>query len=417
MFMNKEIRKIFKDGYNLVKDDPNFSVWNSLKSRVIMFKGEKIVKHEGKYVISSFTPPLPSLAFQQLARATPEKENIYTQQMLAIRSAPISFFLALTSKCSYNCIHCSAKGRKKGIELTTEQWIEVIEGLQDMKTSVIGFTGGEPMLREDLEDIVAAVDERSVTILYTNGQGFTYEKALSLKEKGLFATGISLDSFDKEYYNDFRKDPEAFDNSVNAIKNSRKAGLYTMMQTVLRKEDVSKEFIFDLFKQAKKLGVQEIRILEPIKSGMLFDVNGELERIFFDQETREKLIKLQRKINRRLRFPKMTSFANTESAEKYGCGAGTQHSYITPIGDLLPCDFIPLSFGNVLETDVKDLWLEMNKIIGIPKIGCFANRINEELKEHKGKIFPLERSISEEICLNHQNKTLPKYYQVLQGKK
>ncbi|MCG3217108.1 MAG: hypothetical protein KAS63_10305, partial [Candidatus Heimdallarchaeota archaeon] len=270
---------------------------------------------------------------------------------------------------------------------------------------------------EDLEDIVAAVDERSVTILYTNGQGFTYEKALSLKEKGLFATGISLDSFDKEYYNDFRKDPEAFDNSVNAIKNSRKAGLYTMMQTVLRKEDISKEFIFDLFKQAKKLGVQEIRILEPIKSGMLFDVNGELERIFFDQETREKLIKLQRKINRRLRFPKMTSFANTESAEKYGCGAGTQHSYITPIGDLLPCDFIPLSFGNVLETDVKDLWLEMNKIIGIPKIGCFANRINEELKEHKGKIFPLERSISEEICLNHQNKTLPKYYQVLQGKK
>ncbi len=416
MFLNKDIRKIFRDGYNLVKDDPNFSVWNSLKSRGVMFKGEKIVKHEGRYVISSFTPPLPSLAFQQQAQATPEKENVFTQQMLAQRSAPISFFLSVTYDCNYGCIHCSAKGRKRGKELSTEQWKNVIKGMQDMGTAVVGFTGGEPLLREDLEELVGAVDDRSVSILYTNGKGFSLEKAKVLKEKGLYATGISLDSYDREYFNKFRNDDEAFANSIDAIKNSREAGLYTMIQTFLRKEDVTKEYLVEFFKLAKKLKAHEVRILEPIRSGRLFNTDQH-EEMFYDKKTREKLIKLQFKINRKLGFPKMTTFAHTESAEKYGCGAGTQHSYITPNGELLPCDFVPLSFGNVTKEDVKDLWLEMNRIIGLPKIGCFANQINRELMEFKDHTFPLEKSISEEICLKHQNKTFPKYYQVLQGKK
>jgi MoaA/NifB/PqqE/SkfB family radical SAM enzyme len=416
MFLNKGVRQNFRTGYKLVKDDPNFSIKNSLKSRVIMLKGEKIVIHEGKYVISSFSPPIPSRAFTQQAQATPKKENIYTQQMNAQRTAPISFFLALTYNCNYNCDHCSAKGRKSENELNTEQWKSVIADLQEMGASVIGFTGGEPLLRKDLKEIISAVDDRSVTILYTNGKGLSYEKAKTFKENGLYAVGVSLDSIDEEYFNEFRKDKNAFQNSVDALQNCRKAGLYTMMQSVLRKEDISKKFLFDLFKFGKKLNVHEIRILEPIRSGKLFYTDQRDESIFFDKQTREKLIQLQFKINRKLRFPKMTTFAHTESDDKYGCGAGTQHSYITPNGELLPCDFIPMSFGNVMEENVKELWKEMNEIIGLPKSGCFANKINDELQTYKGQVFPLEKSISKEISLKHQSKSFPKYYRAMQGK-
>jgi MoaA/NifB/PqqE/SkfB family radical SAM enzyme len=355
------------------------------------------------------------VAFTQQAKATPKEENIYTQQMLAQRTAPISFFLAITYKCNYNCDHCSAKGRISENELTTEQWKTVISDLQEMGTSVIGFTGGEPLLRKDLEELISFVDERSVTILYTNGKGLTYEKAKSFKKSGLYAVGVSLDSTDEEYFNEFRKDKNAFKNSVDALRNCRKAGLYTMMQTVLRREDVTKDFLFELFEFGKELNVHEIRILEPIRSGKLFYKDGR-EGMFFDKETREKLIQLQFKINKKLRFPKMTTFAHTESDAKYGCGAGTQHSYITPNGEMLPCDFVPLSFGNVLEKNAKELWKELNEIIGLPKSGCFANKINEELQTYKGHSFPLERSLSEEICLKHQSKTYPKYYSVMQGK-
>jgi MoaA/NifB/PqqE/SkfB family radical SAM enzyme len=416
MFLNKEVRKFFKEEYNLVKNDPNFSIKNALKSRYVVLKGEKIVKHEGKYIVSSASPPIPSVAFSQLVKSTPDKEKIYTQQMLAQNSAPISFNLALTYNCEYDCKHCSAKERRKGKELSTKQWIPIIQSIQEMGTSMICFTGGEPLLRKDLEEIISAVDERSVSLLYTCGKGLTYEKAKSLKEKGLFFVAVSFDSPNEADFNEFRGDDNAFQNSINALINCRKAGLYTIMQAVLRRQDVSKKYLLEFLRLGKKLKIHEFRILQPIKSGKLF-YRDNREDIFFDEKTRHDLIKLQYKINRRLRFPKVASFPDMESDLKFGCGAGIQHSYITPLGELIPCDFVPLSFGNVLEKNVEILWKEMKAIIGLPKSGCFANTINEELQTCADEVFPLDRNKSEEIFVKHQSRTYPKYYLSMQGKK
>lgn len=415
MFLNRKNRKMKKEIQKMYKQDSNFSRINTLKYMLKMIQGEKIVKHEGKYIISSFFPPLPTTAFMQLATATPEKENIYTQQMYSQRSAPISTFIALTYKCDYNCKYCSAKGRQQGTELSTIQWKNVITDLQDMGTSVIGITGGEPLLRDDLDEIVESIDERSISVLFTNGKGFSLDKAKSLKERGLFSVGISLDTHEKMKFNEIRNNEEAFDNSIEALKNAIKAGLYTMIQTVLFKNNATKENFLELLKLGKKLKVNEIRILEPIRSGNLFD-NKEMEEVFMDKETKQKIIGFQNKYNRKIGFPKITVFPHTESKERFGCGAGSQHSYITPIGELLPCDFVPLSFGNVKETSVKELWKDMNKVIGIPKSNCFANEINSELKEFKDNIFPLEEDISKAICSKHKSSVYPGFYRAWQGK-
>ena len=414
MFLRKDVRAFYRKIQRTYREDPNYSLINTAKYLLTMIKGEKIVKFEDKYVITSFYPAVPSTAFLQLATATPKKENIYSQQMYAERSGPVSFFLALTYKCNYNCKHCSAKGRKIGEELTTKQWKDTIKSIQDMGTSVIGFTGGEPLMMEDLDEIIAAVDERSTTILYTNGKGLSFEKASSLKEAGLFSVGISLDTPDKEKFNSFRGSESAFKNSIKALENSRRAGLYTMLQAFIMKEDVNKKNLMQLMKLGKDLKIHEVRILEPIRSGHLFEPKN-MENAFFDKETRLQLIKFQKRINRKFSYPKLTTFAHFESDQKFGCGAGTQHSYITPLGELLPCDFVPLSFGNILEEDIKDLWLEMNKTIGIPKSGCFANRINKELQKYKDNIFPLEKSISKEVCSKHQATSFPKFFQIWQG--
>ncbi len=417
MFLNKDFRKLIFKIQKIYRQDPNFSSINTLRYMLTMIKGEKIVKFGDKYVLTSFLPPIPSKAFFQLALATPDDQDIYTQQMHATRSAPLSFFLALTNKCNYNCKHCSAKGRHVGKELTTKQWKEVIEAIQNIGTAVIGLTGGEPLLKDDLEGIISSIDERSSSILYTNGKGFTYERAKSLKDAGLFAVGISLDTHIKAKFNEFRNNKDAFDNSIEALKNARDAGLYTMLQAFFAKDDVTKENLKQLLMVGKKLKVHEMRILEPITSGRLFDPKKH-EAVIFDKATRQKIIDFQLKYNnRRLTYPKITTFAYFESDEKFGCGAGTQHSYITPSGELLPCDFVPLSFGNVLKEDVGKLWLEMNEIIGLPKSGCFANKINKELQLYKDRVFPLERSISENICKKHQATTFPKFFSIWQGKR
>ena len=52
-----------------------------------------------------------------------------------------------------------------------------------------------------------------------------------------------------------------------------------------------------------------------------------------------------------------------ESEGRFGCGAGNQHSYISASGELYPCDFVPMNFGNVKEESIKGLWIEMKNYI------------------------------------------------------
>ncbi|HOF01678.1 MAG TPA: radical SAM protein [Spirochaetota bacterium] len=414
MIFDKDVRKSFFEIYSIFKEDENFSLKRLLIAMRNMAKGEKIVRFEGKYIISPFLPPFPSKAFIENILAVNEPTNIFTQQIRAKRRAPISIYLCLTNKCPNNCVYCSAKHRDREGELTTEEWIKVIKDLQDMKTSIIGLTGGDPMMRDDIFDIVGAIDERSASILFTSGINLTPEKARELKKRGLFSVGISLDSYDKDTHNKNRNSDKAFDYAVKAMQTSRSAGLYTLSQTVVLRENLDEEELFKLFKFAGENGAHEVKILEPVLSGNLLSTK-DLSKIMFTEEDRKKLIAIQHKANKKRDLPKITTFAYTESEEKYGCGAGTQHSYISAAGDLYPCDFVPMSFGSVKETSVAELWREMNGIIGAPKIGCFGQAVNKEVYERANGKLPLCKEESTEICKRCRSETLPKYYRDLQG--
>ncbi|SMB79463.1 Radical SAM superfamily enzyme, MoaA/NifB/PqqE/SkfB family [Desulfonispora thiosulfatigenes DSM 11270] len=413
MSLNPKVTKDLVKVYNILKEDKNFTLNKYIKMMLNILKGEKIVKFENKYVLSSFLPPFPSEAFITNVTASLSPHNIFTQQIYAKRSAPISIYLCLTHKCPNNCLYCSAKNRKIAEELTTTEWIKVINDLQDMGTSIIGLTGGEPMVREDIYEIINAIDERSTAILFTSGVNLTLEKAKRLKQSGLFSIGISLDSFDRNKHNANRNSDKAFDYALAALDNSRKAGLYTMVQTVVMKEDVDQDKLFQFFKFAGDKGAHEVKILEPILSGSLLTTE-DIEDILYDPKTRQKLIEIQHKANEISGFPKITSFAYTESEEKYGCGAGTQHSYVSGDGHLYPCDFVPMNFGSVRDRGINHLWKEMNEQIGIPKIGCFAQKANRKVYNLAEGKLPLEKEKSLSICQDHKSEKYPKYYRDLQ---
>lgn len=399
--------------HGIFKKDRIYTMRKGIKAAKEIIKGEKIVKFQDKYILSTFMPPFPSKAFFTHINATKEKENIFKQQIYSMRSAPISIHISLTDRCMYNCLHCSAKGRVLENELSTEEWINVFKGLQDMNTSVIGLTGGEPLLRDDIEMLIESIDDRSSVVLFTTGLNFTMEKALKLKEKGLFGVGISLDSHIKEEHNKLRRDEDAFGNAIKGIETASKAGLYTIVQTVVLRRDINEEKLCNLFSLAKKLGAHEVKILEPIISGNLL-LKEDLDEIVYDNKSRKKLIEIQHRANKAGIYPKITTFAYTESKEKYGCGAGTQHSYISSSGDLYPCDFVPMNFGNVKNEKVSKLWMEMNEAIGNPKIGCFAMNVNNNIKSISNGELPLCKEDSKELCAKNRAKEFPDFYKVLQ---
>lgn len=413
MALDKRVMRSLYSMYNILREDKNFDSRKYMRMISNILKGEKIVKFEDQYVLSAFLPPFPSQAFLTNLKAVVSPDNIFTQQIYAKRSAPISMYLCLTHRCPNNCLYCSAKNRNGETDLTTKEWVKVIRDLQEMGTSIIGLTGGEPMVREGIFEILGAIDSRSTAILFTSGFNLTLEKAKELKKNGLFSIGISLDSYDKEKHNANRKSQHAFDYALGALQNARKAGLYTMAQTVIMKEDVHEENLFKLFQLAKDNGAHEVKILEPILSGNLLTAQN-LDKILYDDASRKRLIEIQHKANRKSGFPKITTFAYTESEEKYGCGAGTQHSYISGDGHLYPCDFVPMSFGSVREKSIKELWKEMNEIIGIPKIGCFAQQINRQVYENAEGNLPLKKEEAIHICRENRSHRFPKYYRDLQ---
>lgn len=385
-FMNPAFIRMMIRNHRLLKRDPRCSI-RSLFSAARQAVGEdRVVRHEGRLVYSSFLPPIPSRAAEQAMLATDDAEGLFEGFVTGKRRAPISMYVAVTQRCNYACAHCSAAGRHPQREMTTEELKRLFSDLQQMGTSIIGLTGGEPLLREDLLELVASIDERSASFLFTSGFGLDAQKARELKKAGLFAAGISLDSADPAAMDAMRRHPGAYAHAVAAVRHCRAAGIYTMTQTVADRDSLASGRLAEVVALSQEIGAQEVRILETMPSGRMTSIAP--EQILTPRE-RAALCRFHAEMNKKRKGVKVSVFAHAESSERFGCGAGTQHSYIDAAGNLYPCDFVPLAFGNVLEIPVSDLWLDMHRRIGKPRSTCMIMEIYARKVLDGAAEFPL----------------------------
>jgi MoaA/NifB/PqqE/SkfB family radical SAM enzyme len=370
LLLNKDTRNLLLDMRNYFKEDETFSMIRWFKSIFIMIKGEKIIKFGDKYILHSFLPPIPSNAIWSNFKATLTNTNKYTQHCNGKRSAPLSMYLSITSKCPHDCQFCSVKDKNKNVrELTTEEWTTTIKKLQNMGTAIIGFTGGEPMIRSDIVDLVKTVDDRSFSFIFTSGVNLTIEKIKELKEAGLWGLGISIPS------NPFIKENE--DRTTMALKamiRSKMAGIYTTAHIVLTPKDITKKHLFKVFKLLKPY-VNDIRIFSPMFSGSMKHITNPQDYLL-TEEDKQKFIKIQFQANRRPWMTKVTSDLYTERGDKMGCNAALLHSYIDSEGNMCPCDFWDEPFGNVVTGDISRLWNDMRIKIKSPSPVCEAHNRN-----------------------------------------
>ncbi len=109
--------------------------------------------------------------------------------------APIRIDLALTYNCNNNCCHCYAGGPHKTKELSTGEWKEIIRKAVDFEVPNVVFTGGESLLREDLEELIAYAESLDVvTGLITNGVLLNKDRVASLNKAGLDYVQITVES-------------------------------------------------------------------------------------------------------------------------------------------------------------------------------------------------------------------------------
>lgn len=331
--------------------------------------GEYISRYENKYVLNTFLPPFPGPAF----------ERLFTAQLSGRRWIPVSAYLAVTVKCPANCWHCSIKNRRH-VELPLETWLKTIAGLHEIGASIFGITGGEPLVREDLPDIIRAVkDGGGEAMMFTSGIGFDEAKAKQLKDAGLWAVCVSLDRLDANEFEELRNYPDALAISHRTLRLAKEAGLYTCVNCVADRTNVQSGQYRKLYEKAKELRVDEFRLIEPMPCGRLANAKekSETESPFLSQEQIDEVRRFHRETNRRLRRdnqgclpPKVCAFNEIESPELFGCAAGTRHLFIDPSGEVCPCDFTPLSFGNIAEEPIATIWDRMSEAMKHPRRHC-----------------------------------------------
>ena len=363
---------------------------------------EKFTLHNNKIFINTIYTPFPSLSYKTALRSF--------GKLSKGTMTPFSAYLSVTDKCHLNCWHCSNASGDPSKDLSREDLSQIIGEIQDAGASCIGFTGGEPALRNDLEDLVSSVDNRSFSILFTSGHSVDGDRAHALKKAGLTAIVVSLDSDIEKEHNQKRQSETAFDEAVSAIKNSLGADIYTAISTVITKDMLYSDKIHEFVRYVAKLGVPEIRILEPKPCGRLS--NDKVEN--FSDKDRMQIRQLQYAVNRDRRLPKIMALAHINSVNNYGCNAGRTHIYINAQGEVYPCDFSPLSFGKLIDEPFHKIYQRMNSYFPKPSNGCIISSISKYFKEAGVDKLPIRDKEKIDYLLSRLGKRpIPKLFSKL----
>jgi MoaA/NifB/PqqE/SkfB family radical SAM enzyme/SAM-dependent methyltransferase len=345
---------------------------------------EKAVPFGNRTVINSHFPPYPSRAFESFL------EQFFDLGKSGPKRRLYSVTLAVTNRCGYRCWHCYNAGRSQK-DMSLEALCGVAAQLQGLGAVCITLSGGEPLLRADLEDIVGAFDDRSCLVLNTTGDGLTPTRARALRERGLFAAGISLDSADEAEHDRLRDRPGAFRAALDALRTAGSAGLYPYVVSVATREFLQPDRFRRFSRFVEGAGAREIHLLEPTPAGRLA---GRSDVVLADAE-RELLVQYQREAAARDDGPVLSSFAYLESDGAFGCGAGLTHLYIDGSGEVCPCNLVPLSFGNVGREGLRAALDRMGKIFRLPRLGCIGRLVAGHLPP--GAV-PAPPEVSEAVC-------------------
>ena len=366
--------------------------------------GEQITRHNGQWVINSFLPPFPGPAFDRMF------ENLLSGRRLS----PVSGFLAVSEVCPYHCWHCSLKNRDHGT-LDTRQWTAVIGQLHRLGASIIGFTGGEPCTRADLPALVAAAASGgAATIVFSSGAGVDSALLQQLKAAGLWSLCISLDHPTAAEHDRLRGAPGAHAQACRALRRAREHGFYTMAATVATRILVEEKLLAPMHRLAGDCGAHEWRIIEPMPCGLLARDHADT---LLTPDHIQTLRQFHIVSNRQRLRPKVCAFNRIESPELFGCGAGTQHLFIDAKGEVCPCDFTAMSFGNAAQTPLDQIWSCMSGAMGNPRRHCFIQKHYVLLLRHGNGHFPLAPEQSLAVCAEAGPEPLPDYFQHLIGTK
>ena len=269
-----------------------------------------------------------------------------------------------TQACNIHCLHCYRDaGDSLHDELTTEEGKKLLQEAAACGFRIFVFSGGEPLLRPDLAELIAYAKSVGLRpVLGTNGILLTPEKIAELKQAGLAAAGISVDSVSAGKHDWFRQSAGAWEATMAGIRACREAGLPFQIHTTVM--DWNEAETLDITDKAVEWGAVAHHIFFLVPTGRGGNIKGRSLPVAQQEALLERILEKQRRVSIELKptcapqFMRIAAQKQMPMRFSKGCIAGTAYCVILPNGDLQPCPYFPLKAGNVRKSGFANLWRE-----------------------------------------------------------
>ncbi len=313
----------------------------------------------------------------------------------------------LTYRCNLACEHCylDAGGAPQvgtenfadRSELGTEECFKVIDEIAAFAPECVTIlTGGEPLLRRDILEIVRRAAERGLWVVVgTNGVKISENVARRLSDAGARGLSLSLDALDPDRHDRFRKVRGAWRNTVEGAAILTRTGLPFIVQTTAGSHNLGElEEIADFAHDRLAAKVWNLYFLVPTGRGQFV---SDITPAQYD-EVLASLYRIQKKYNGRMlvnakcapHYIKTVlenggSQIRTYSGGAGGCPAGTHYMGIRPNGDVTPCPYLPVFAGSLRNASLGDLWTSSPLFTDIRRRTALGGRCGEcEMNGHCG---------------------------------
>jgi putative heme d1 biosynthesis radical SAM protein NirJ2 len=267
-----------------------------------------------------------------------------------------------TSRCTLQCPHCYRDaGASMAGELDTAEARRLIREIGRAGFRMLIFSGGEPMLREDLYELVECAAQGGLRpVLGTYGGSIDREAARRLKEAGLLAAGVSLDSVHPGRHDAFRGTPGLFDRVQGAFRALREAGIpFQVHMTVMDWNLGDLERMIDL---AVGAGARACHFFFTVPAGRAArEAQASVSPAGYWDALRRVMrrsaeVPIEIKPVCAPQFIPVAAELGVPTRFRTGCLAGTEYCIVNPAGDVQPCAYLAVRAGNVREQPFSEIW-------------------------------------------------------------
>ena len=345
------------------------------------FDNNKYAYFNGRIFVDCFAPGWPGKAFGNMAGFLVRNLGRKAGEWEPYIS---SLVLSITKKCVYRCEHCYAiKTLGSSDVLTYTDLLRIVKDFQSLGAGVgvVAWEGGEPLLRfDELLRLIRATRDRSESMLATTAYGLTNDMAQRLREAGLDAAIISIDHYEPDRHNAFRRNEKAFDMAVNGVRIFRENGILPSIAICATREVVDEGGLWKYLDLAKEIGAAFVQIIDATPSGNYIGHD-----VILKKSQMEEIKKFHIAVNTDPRYrdyPAVQARALLEDENYNGCCAANALAYIDSSGNMQPCDLLQISFGNVIDEGVEPVYRRMKACFPHPTKGrCPAQTLSKQIHQ------------------------------------